>query len=290
MTTPPSARADGESQESRQKALVLIRPGGAEPPLFCVHARAGNLRLFRDLVQHLDPSRPVYGLQAVVRDDPPHAPYANFAQMAGRYVLEIREQQPHGPYLIAGECDGGELAYELAQQLRLAGEDVELLGLIDSFGPGGPRLRRFVPMRAFTLVDRVRMLGFHLLTLRRLDGAARTQYVSTRAARFRDTLRARASNRRGAPSIETLRQHAFQAALDAYEAAPYGGRVVLFRGARLPWGTAPARHLGWGEFVSDLEVTELPSYLGTTMLEPGVRLLAKSLGRSMDGSAAVTER
>jgi thioesterase domain-containing protein len=43
--------------------------------------------------------------------------------------------QASGPYHLAGWSLGGVVAYEMAQQLRRAGEEVDFLGLIDSYTP-----------------------------------------------------------------------------------------------------------------------------------------------------------
>ena len=40
--------------------------------------------------------------------------------------------QPHGPYLLGGFSGGGITAYEMAQQLDAAGEEVALLVLLDT--------------------------------------------------------------------------------------------------------------------------------------------------------------
>jgi len=38
--------------------------------------------------------------------------------MARDYLAEIRSLQAEGPYTVLGECGGGLIAYEIAQQLR----------------------------------------------------------------------------------------------------------------------------------------------------------------------------
>jgi thioesterase domain-containing protein len=272
------------STETSAKALVVIRGGGSKPPLFCVHAEAGHLRLYDNLARHLAHDRPLYGLRGVVSDDPPYAPYRQFEQMARRYAREIRELQPIGPYFVLGECDGGELAYEIAQQLRMLGQDLALLALVDSFGPGGPRLRRFAPKALYRLVDSMRMVGFHLRTVARLNPSSTRRYLTTRLSRVLARITMRWLALRGERSAEFSTQEAFRAAHRCYQASPYAGRVVLFRGAQLPWGIEPAHHLGWGDVASDLETAELPAYFGTTMLEPAVRELAQKLEHAMDVS------
>ena len=55
--------------------------------------------------------------------------------MAREYIREMREVQPEGPYLLAGECVGGIVAYEMAQQLREQGLEVGLVALMDAARP-----------------------------------------------------------------------------------------------------------------------------------------------------------
>ena len=52
--------------------------------------------------------------------------------MAARHVAELRKVQPHGPYRLAGFCVGGIIAFEMARQLRAAGEAVDRLIIVDS--------------------------------------------------------------------------------------------------------------------------------------------------------------
>jgi thioesterase domain-containing protein len=55
--------------------------------------------------------------------------------MAERYVKEIRQIQPYGPYQIGGWSLGGVVAFEIAQQLKRQGQAVTLLALLDSSVP-----------------------------------------------------------------------------------------------------------------------------------------------------------
>src|SRR5207244_13147005 len=50
-------------------------------------------------------------------------------------VEAMRVAQPRGPYHIAGYSLGGLLAYEIARQLRAAGEEVAWLCLLDTAAP-----------------------------------------------------------------------------------------------------------------------------------------------------------
>jgi thioesterase domain-containing protein len=267
------------ANERSDFALVVIRAGARKPPLICVHGESGHLRLFSNLAQHLDPAQPVYGLRGTVHDGLPRTPYLTFEEMAQRYVRELGELEHLGPYVILGECNGAPLAYELAQQLAAGGGDVALLALVDSFGPGEPRLR--VSDRAYRRVNSLRMMAFHLSALVRIDGRDRRAYVEARLRRILARLRTRASSRHGPVPEDVLRQRAYREAGDGYRPTPYAGRVALYRGASLPWGARTGRDLGWGRLVADLQITELSAYFGTCMLEPVVGRLATALERTL---------
>jgi oxalate---CoA ligase len=61
----------------------------------------------------------------------------SMAEMAARYVKEMRRVQPHGPYYLSGYCLFGIVALEMAHQLRSQGEEVAALFPVDSnYDPG----------------------------------------------------------------------------------------------------------------------------------------------------------
>ncbi len=281
-TTLPAAIVTATDADG---AVVAIRPGGSKMPIFCVHAAAGHLRLFHNLAQHLDPRWTVYGIRGVLRGRGGRVPYSSFEEMARRYADELRAVEPDGPYVIVGECSGGQLAYELARQLRDNSQDVALLVLIDSYGPAGPRLRRFVPRWAYRQVDTTRMLLFHLRAVAQIGAGSRGTYVSARLKRAVAAIVASGAARRGHVSEELVRKRGFEAALRTYRPSPYDGRVALLRGSRLPWGVRHASDLGWGDFAADLEITEVSCYFGTSLLEPAVHQVADHLGRALEAPA-----
>lgn len=55
--------------------------------------------------------------------------------MASCYIEGLQTIQPVGPYYLGGWSLGGIIAWEMAQQLSAAGEEVALLALIDSYSP-----------------------------------------------------------------------------------------------------------------------------------------------------------
>jgi thioesterase domain-containing protein len=120
-------------------SLVALQPYGSKTPLFCVHPGGGNVLTYRDLALRLGDDQPVYALQAQGLNGV-EAPSQRIEDMAAHYLHAIRTVQTDGPYLLAGLSTGGEIAWEMAQQLHAMDQEVGLLILFDTYGPGYPQL------------------------------------------------------------------------------------------------------------------------------------------------------
>ncbi|MBZ4377524.1 amino acid adenylation domain-containing protein, partial [Corallococcus sp. AS-1-6] len=107
---------------------------GTGTPFFCVHPVGGNVLAYAELARRLGPAQPFYGLQARGLDGT-EQPLDTVEALAASYVRVVRGVQPHGPYHLGGWSLGGVIAYEMAHQLREAGEVVELVAMIDSYVP-----------------------------------------------------------------------------------------------------------------------------------------------------------
>ncbi|MDY7023864.1 MAG: SDR family oxidoreductase, partial [Cyanobacteriota bacterium] len=124
--------------------LVEIQTGGSHPPLFCIHGGGFNILIYQYLATGLGSEYPVYGLQARGLDG--SQPLVNgLEDIAADYVREIRRVQPHGPYFLAGLSNGGNIAFEMAQQLKTQGEEVALIAMFDTYAPGSLTLLKPMP-------------------------------------------------------------------------------------------------------------------------------------------------
>ncbi|BCL80820.1 non-ribosomal peptide synthetase [Ktedonobacteria bacterium brp13] len=117
-----------------QPVLVPIqppRPDTSRPPFFCVHAVGGTVFRYYQLARYLGHDQPFYGLQAPDLDGQGRT-YETIEQLADHYITELRAVQAQGPYFLGGWSMGGVVAFEMARQLCMQGQDVALLALVDS--------------------------------------------------------------------------------------------------------------------------------------------------------------
>lgn len=122
-----------EGAEARAGVLVRVAEG-VGPPLCLVHPSSGSILCYAELVPLLDGSAPVFAVEAAGLDRG-ETPFETIPAMAARYVSELRREHPQGPYRLGGWSLGGLVAFEMARQLRAAGEAITLLLLLDSEPP-----------------------------------------------------------------------------------------------------------------------------------------------------------
>jgi phthiocerol/phenolphthiocerol synthesis type-I polyketide synthase E len=255
--------------------LVTIQAGKGWPPLFCVHGAGGNVLNLVDMARAMGSAQPFYGLQAYGVDGvtPPHE---TIEQMASAYLPKVRELQPEGPYLLGGYSGGGLVAFEMAQRLHAAGQEVKLLALIDTFHPE-------IPVRAVTMRARVSRLREEKL-----------RYVAEALARRRDRLREPINQRaidehraRREPVPFALREfhltRNFDAAAWRYRPRPWPGRAILFQAEQVAYIYRDAGpYYGWERHVlGGIEVVPVPGDHATVVLGRSAEVLVRSLGAAI---------
>jgi thioesterase domain-containing protein/aryl carrier-like protein len=264
----------------QQSPLVPIQPRGTRPPFFCVHPGSGNVLCYLALAQHVGAEQPFYGLQDPnTLDSHEKQSQADFEVpmeiMAGRYVEAIRRVQPRGPYHLGGWSFGGFVAYEMAQQLRRAGEEVALLAVLDT-GPVFEKLGRADDADLFAILCEESGLTIDVEELRPLGPAAQLNYVV-------EHLKAAQRIPADIPVSWVARSiNIFKARIRvtmAYELQPYAGQITLFRAAELDSDVSQADEtMGWRRLTTHpVEVHVVPGSHATMGREPHVAVLADKL-------------
>ena len=212
--------------KSDVSSLVELKRGTGDTPVFLFSGGDGNPHGLSPLVSRLRGPRPVIGVDFCRYDTHGQLPM-NVEVMAARSYPAIRTMQPHGPYLLVGYSFGGLVAVEVARLLQEAGEDVALLGLIDTLFD-----QRFWPTRIF-LRSQARVVRRHLAILLRLPlrEMIRTLAIRSRGL-FRRFVRRRISQSHtvGKPKTgsSTDLEHHCKAAMGNFGPRPYAGKIICF--------------------------------------------------------------
>ena len=262
--------------------VVPLKPDGSRPPLWCLHLLSGEVIAYRNILRYVHPDQPVYGLQSVGLDGRT-PPLIRIEDMAARYISDLRRVQPHGPYLLAGLCFGGVVAYEVARQLRAQGARVALVGLVDARPFGHPATdSEGNPLPARRKLDLVRHPG--------PDPTFRARYAMAKWL-LRGTVRwwvvkALLRLRRSLPERLQDVKRLNQRASATYTAPPYDGDVTVFRASVGKVDDLADRRLHWRYLVSgQMRVRDVPSpgaHHLTLLKEPHVQAFVASLTEAID--------
>lgn len=266
--------------------LLEVQPGGSGFPLFIIPG-AGDTGLYlRDLAKYLGPDQPLYGFQAQGLDGKKDL-HTSVKEMARSYFKELRRLQPEGPYLLGGYSFGGIVAYEIAQRLQDAGQQVALLALFDTPGPAYsspiPTQRKREPF--FGWIRR------HEKFLRTISWTRRCKYVCSRSVNLLASwfkLDPRKARRwlcyvwyvLKLPIPLALRSYYMlyvtsEIAKAAYTIRPFSGPITIFQAK----GSSPRQEgLGWQNYaLGGLEIRHVAGKHMELIKEPYVQGLAENL-------------
>jgi amino acid adenylation domain-containing protein len=131
----------GEDDQTRRwSSLVPMQTQGSARPIFGVHGGAGTILLYQQLSRQLGDDQPFYGLQFAGLYGG-EAPDLSIEAMADRYIAELRQVQPGGPYTFLGYCFGALVAQEMALRLMDQGEEIALVATLN--GPSMSYINKF---------------------------------------------------------------------------------------------------------------------------------------------------
>jgi thioesterase domain-containing protein len=113
--------------------MLPLRPLGSKTKIFWVHYLNANL------ARKIGDDQPFFSVTLTAEDVRALGASPTLERIGACMVNKIRAVQPEGPYILGGLCLGGVLAYEMASQLRAAGEEIRLLVVIDPPNPSNTR-------------------------------------------------------------------------------------------------------------------------------------------------------
>lgn len=296
--------------DTTERGVIPIRKGGNGTPLFFIHDGLGETLLYRGLALRLDPGRPVLGLEPLRHADGTYV-HTRIDEMAAHFAGIIRQAQPEGPYLLAGLCAGGVIAFEVARQLQDVGEHVAFVGIIDAADVEARKLRlrnarlRLARVRAqFTRLGAAQILPD---LARRAWNMARWE-IGSRVDQLRDRRMVRnlrvGSDSEVASISPSASPRPAMSFLKIYEVAHIehrpkgvfaGGMVALFKASDmtdlpddLPYRMTYRDYaLGWGKRVrEEIVIIDVPGGHGSALQEPHVQTLAPLFQEALDEALA----
>ncbi|MFD8719844.1 SDR family NAD(P)-dependent oxidoreductase [Streptomyces sp. NPDC059629] len=267
-------------------ALTTLRPplpGPERPPLFTFHPAGGPTSVYLPLTGLLPAEQPVYGLERV--DE-----LSTMEEKAARYRTIIRDIQPEGPYHLLGWSFGGCLAYEVALQLREAGQDIGSLGLIDTVLPPvlpEPESRQFLLERFGRFAEYIEKTYGHRLDLpyEELAATPDDQQIDVVMRLVAEA---------GLDMSPGIMEHQRTSYIDArvgerYVPRPQEGHVVLYRAKQPQQLTAVLdprylrqdADLGWAPLCPTLEIVPVDGDHLSVIDPPHVQTIAQHVTRAM---------
>ena len=274
---------EGDIQAFDFQQVLRLQPLGSRTPLIAIN----NTGIFYSLSKRLGPDQPFTSLQLFDPALPQLALPTTLEEIASGYARLIRQVQPEGPYALLGWCVAGTLAFEVACQLRAAGQEVSQLILFDTQAPGHlqrlPWLRRLLAevSHRWQLIradwTRAKRARHRLATF--LENRGTVQKLKRWLGRRVDA---------PAPVLATpvLSPHQYDQWLlrfledcaAAYQPQRYPGAMLLFSSSQQPTGRFIDPQMGWGGFVAGgVEVVVIGGDHFNIFREPGVSQMASRI-------------
>jgi thioesterase domain-containing protein len=213
--------------------------------------------------------------------------------MAHEYLHAVRSRQPEGPYFLGGYCFGGNVAYEMARQLQLEGQEVELVVLIDT-APANAGYEQVAWWRPAFAWRFARNFRFWLSDFLALEAQERRNFVSRKLRWLGRKLLHRIGlgprnarfdleeviDPRHFPEHELALWQVHLEALIAHVERPYTGRVALLRTRGQPLFCSLEKDFCWGKLVKGgVVVKEIPGSHENIFMGHNVQVLAEELNK-----------
>lgn len=272
---------DADKPATHWKSLVPIRPEGSKTPIYIIHGIGLNLLNFNSLVSYMDPDQPIYGLQARGLDGTDE-PFDRMEDIAAFYISEILQQNPDGPYAVAGYSFGGYVALEMAQQLRAMGKSVKMLAMFDTNAE--PSIRHWSTgarfwWRATRQLPKLRWIGASLL--KNPGQTIRYQLAFARSLMQRIGFYETPQQEPGLEHLNRIMEK-HEIAYENYRFKPYDGVIDLFKAQSRIYFVEDRQSLGWGKYARQVRVHDVPGDHQMMMMPPNDKVFAQVLQRAMD--------
>jgi thioesterase domain-containing protein len=273
----------------QQRAIIPLQPHGSRTPVFACAGHNGDVFCYRTLVKYLGDDQPFFGLQPPGLDGQSE-PLTRVEDLAAYFATQIKAFQPNGPYIMAGYCAGGTIAFELAQQLLRAGSQIDAVVL---FGAPYATSYRWRSQIQLQLEGECARVARHARAMISLSGAQRRAYIREKLKLILPSNRNAdpetllpVSNGKKAEVSDSVTeevkarrinvQRATFAALARYAPVHFPGRLMLLLPCK-NWARSSRQPLRWRSVADRAEEHYGPDdcHTDVMLLEPNARIFAQ---------------
>jgi thioesterase domain-containing protein len=254
-----------QAAAQQPRAIVPLQPNGPRAPIFAVAGHNGDVFTYRTFALELGKDQPFFGLEPPGLVDGDSKPLDRVEDLAAYFAEQIQTVHTEGPFIIAGYCAGGAIAFELARQLEQQGASILFLGMLAAPYPSycrfSTQLREAVALNAQNMRN-------HFRTLTNSSFADGRQYLVNKFNQRKSRQQA-SRTQQDDPVLQRRNRVATitAAAVGRYKPGTYDGRVSLF----LPnkeWIHSLAEPLRWRAVAPQAE-----HHFGPDSCNPDVLLL-----------------
>ena len=261
----------------RTEIANVIRWGTDRTLLFCVASPEVNTVGYSLLARHVDPDQGILVLQSPPEDNNLREVHpGKLPDLASQYLDCVKRIQPCGPYRLLGMCTGSHIALEMGRLLESGNEQVEFLGIINTWA--------MYTISRMYLVNRMMSIGrYYAERLRDLVplphfGAARATNTQEYISSHTRVIAAEPLEGGGSPWI-----HEVGFAMKNPGRQKLRTKASVFRLRKQPFWRIRDATLGWSLHVNDVDVVPIAGDEHDSMLrEPDVIKLAAALDARLD--------
>lgn len=247
---------------NKHKSLVPVKAAEGKEPLYIVSGINGTAFAFVEFANMLDPNQPVFVLQQPQETSELEEFPGNVEGIAATYVDQILEQNPNGPYAIAGHCFGGIIAFEMAKQLEIIGKEVKLIALFDTYLPQIENPKNGVHKnihRIKKILQRALFKSYKNIHLFLHDRELALKYRKNSFMKFTGSVKKKFSITTDVEKYEFSEKvtQQYRKAIKDYQITPYNRHILLYRAKMASFKWDDHRYLGWKLYTDELEIHEI---------------------------------
>ena len=210
--------------------------------------------------------------------------------MAAFYISEILEQNPTGPYCLAGYSFGGIIAFEMAKQLKAMGKEVKTLAIFDTNADISDSFSNWtdkVKKKAMRQLPKMKFIYNSFRT----NAKETVEYQAYLLKKKVDHVLENAGLGKPEQAEEEILSafakrinEKHDQALRLYKMAPYYGSIDLFKVRKRIYYVDDPVYLGWKPYaLNGICVHDIPGDHKTFLLPPNDKELARILQEVLDG-------